>query len=339
MNNWEVQSNYYSGQGVVLVGDRDAQGNAKGLRPVGNVSDLKIQIATTILEHKDSQNGQRAIDLRLTTEIKGTLSMTMESFNGANLALALRADSTSYAATTSNAENVKLYNGAVVAAQRIKMSNLVAKIGTQVLTPFTAVGTPWDYNANTDAGSIEFNDGSVTPFDQLAVGGAVPTAITVGATTSITVANTASAGDFVALKGFAGADAALLNGKVFQIVTASPTAITVNANTTGKTITIGTPLAQFDGATVGLTYDYATQSEVHALTLPQPTKFLRFEGLNTADSNAPVIVEVFKFQTDPLKELALISDTVGQFQLEGSFLSDPLRTTGSKFFREMSLYQ
>jgi hypothetical protein len=46
-----------------------------------------------------------------------------------------------------------------------------------------------------------------------------------------------------------------------------------------------------------------------------------------------VVVEVFRFLTDPLKELSLISDTVQQFVLEGSVLADASKTTGSKFFK------
>ena len=64
---------------------------------------------------------------------------------------------------------------------------------------------------------------------------------------------------------------------------------------------------------------------------------MRFEGLNTAEENAPVLVEVFNFLTDPLKELSLISDSVQQFVLEGSVLADSTKTTGSKFFKTIKL--
>lgn len=64
---------------------------------------------------------------------------------------------------------------------------------------------------------------------------------------------------------------------------------------------------------------------------------VRFEGLNTADGNSPVVVDLFKFSVDPLKELSLISDTFGSFQLEGALLYDATQTAGSKFFRMRKL--
>lgn len=335
MSTFDGNNHYYSGQGVVLVGDRDATtGKPLGLLPVGNVSDLKITIGTSNLEHKESQTGQRGIDLRLTTETKATLSMTMENFLASNLATALRGAATTIPAGSVTAEAAKTYFGAVIPLEHIKVSTVVAKRGATTLTAYVDDVTAYDYKLNADAGSLQINDGSVVALAALTTGGVVPTAITVGATTSITVANTAVVGDKVAVTGLAGADAAFMNGKVFTIVTASPTVITVDAVTTGKTITIGTPLTVFSGQALAIDYAYAAQFQVDALTTGAQEKYLRFEGLNTADTNAPVVIEVFKFSVDPLKELAMISDTVQQFVLEGNVLADPLRTTGSKYFRE-----
>lgn len=95
-------------------------------------------------------------------------------------------------------------------------------------------------------------------------------------------------------------------------------------------------LADDDELTVA--YDYAAQAQVDSLTTGAVARFLRFEGLNTADSNQPVIVEAFRCQFDPAKVLSLISDeTVQSFELEGSILADLTRTSGSKYFRERLL--
>jgi len=71
---------------------------------------------------------------------------------------------------------------------------------------------------------------------------------------------------------------------------------------------------------------------VSALTRPITDNWLRFEGLNTVEENSPVIVDVFRFSNDPLKELALLSDTFGQFVIEGSVLKDDTRLSGSNYF-------
>lgn len=87
-----------------------------------------------------------------------------------------------------------------------------------------------------------------------------------------------------------------------------------------------------------IAYDYAAQAQVDSLTTGAVARFLRFEGLNTADSNQPVIVEAFRCQFDPAKVLSLISDeTVQSFELEGSILADLTRTSGSKYFRQRLL--
>ena len=72
----QVTEEYFSGQGVVLVAARDVNGNPKGFRPVGNVPNLAIKNATTVLEHKESTTGARGTDKRLTTEVKVSLEVT-----------------------------------------------------------------------------------------------------------------------------------------------------------------------------------------------------------------------------------------------------------------------
>jgi hypothetical protein len=338
MSTWDGNNHYYSGQGVVLVGDRDPiTGKPVGLLSVGNVSDLKIAVATTVLEHKESQTGQRGIDLRLTTEIKCTLSMTMENFIAANLATALRGNTTHKLAGTVSNEALNGYLGLVMPLENLKVSGVVVTRGATTLVAYVDDQTPWDYKVNPDAGSIMLNDGAGVAVSALTTGGVAPTAIAVGNPTVVTVANTAAVGSKVVITGLAGADAALLNGKAFEVVAASGASVSLNVNTTGRTITLGTPLTFFDGIALEVDYSYADQNQVEALTKGSQEKFMRFEGLNTADTNQPVIIEVFKFSVDPLKELAMISDTVQQFVLEGNVLADPLRTSGSKYFRERLL--
>jgi hypothetical protein len=337
---FDAQNYYFSGQGVVMIGSRDANGNPTGLRPLGNVSDLKISVATTVVDHKGSQDGQRAIDSRLQTETKPSISVTIDNWIAKNLAQALRGVSTAITTGSVTAEAVNVYPGLVTGFQYINISSLVLSLGMTALTPYTTATAPYDYKVNLAAGSVEINDGTL-PFATL---GVVPTAVTVGATTAITLSNTGATpiviGDSVALTGFTGANASLLNGKVATVTAASGTAISVNINTTGMTITAtGSPLVTDLTSTFAVTaaYSYTAQELSDALTQPLLNIWLRFEGLNTVENNDPVIVEVFKFSVDPLKELALISDTYSQFMLEGELLADGTKTTGSKYFRIKSL--
>lgn len=80
-------------------------------------------------------------------------------------------------------------------------------------------------------------------------------------------------------------------------------------------------------------YSYTAYDTVDAFTSAAPERWIRFEGLNTADSNKPVIVDIFKFQFAPFAELLLINDTFAEFVVEGEALSDSTKTTGSKHYR------
>lgn len=259
MTTWDTNSEYFSGQGVVLVGTRNAlTGKGDKFLPVGNVSALKLGLAATTSEHKESQTGVRGIDKRLTTELKSSISMTMESWTPANLALAMRGTSTALAGGTVTGEDLVFTGGFISPLAHIKVSAVAVKKGATVLVKYvegtaTAVDGEWDYKLNTEAGSIQWAE-------------------------------------------------------------------------TPKTA------ALVDMDAIDVDYTYAAQSVADALNAAPGEVYLRFEGLNTADENKPVVIDVFRMQTDPLKELSLISDTIGEFVLEGSVLFDAIQT-GSKYFR------
>jgi len=69
-------------------------------------------------------------------------------------------------------------------------------------------------------------------------------------------------------------------------------------------------------------YDYAGGTNVAMFTQATPIRWLRFEGLNTAESNSPVLVELYRVSLDPVADLALLNDEYGQLSLTGSALYD-----------------
>lgn len=79
---------YYSGQGSLYAAERNADGTPKGFIKINNVPTLEISVEVTKFEHKESESGQRAVDLTIIQEKKGTFSMTLESLNLENLAMA-----------------------------------------------------------------------------------------------------------------------------------------------------------------------------------------------------------------------------------------------------------
>jgi len=263
MSTFDAANWYFSGQGVIMIGRRDPiTGNPIGLRPVGNCPEMRLTVATTVVNHKGSQDGQRATDARLQTEVNVTASFTCENWNARNLAEATRGSDTLIPAGSVVNEAAKAFPGLVTALRYIKVNGVVVKKGATTLTKYTDGTVPWDYKLNPEAGSIMFNDGDLMDF-----AGFVPS---------------------------------------------SP--------------------PDPDGDDLTVSYSYEEQYLVSSLTRPITDNWLRFEGLNTIEENSPVIVDVFRFSNDPLKELALLSDTFGQFVIEGSVLKDDTRLSGSNYF-------
>lgn len=66
----------------------------------------------------------------------------------------------------------------------------------------------------------------------------------------------------------------------------------------------------------------AAGTNVGLFQTPPKERWIRFEGLNTADENKPVLIELYRTLLDPQQELSLISDELLQMQLSGAVLYD-----------------
>jgi hypothetical protein len=236
-------STYASFQGRVFLGKRDALGNPLEVRSPGNVAELKLSLKTEVLEHFESQTGQRTLDHRMVKQKSATVMLTIEEFTKENLALALYGSFVQNAGGTVQAELIATpIVGDRFLLAHPKVTAVVIKDSST--TPKTLVlGT--DYTLDADFGAIQFlrlDDGAQTP-----------------------VAYTAP---------------------------------------------------------MKVAYSFGQVTEVGIFTQPLPERFLRLEGVNTAQGNAKVLVELYRVAFDPLKELNLISDEYNKFELEGSLLAD-----------------
>lgn len=80
-------------------------------------------------------------------------------------------------------------------------------------------------------------------------------------------------------------------------------------------------------------YTHAGYDQIEAIiSSAAPERWLRFEGLNTADGDNPVVIDVYKASIQPLAELALINEELAEMAVEASALSDPSRASGSQYF-------
>lgn len=130
------QSYYYSGQGRVMLGDRDPlTGRAVNLVEVGNCPGLSIDIATTKFEHKESMSGNRGKDISNFKEKNATVKMTLESFSKRNLVTGLYGTS-AVTSTTPVVGEPQIYSASsgIVGLSRPNVSAVVVKKGATTIT-------------------------------------------------------------------------------------------------------------------------------------------------------------------------------------------------------------
>ncbi|UZA39150.1 hypothetical protein [Moraxella bovis] len=69
-----------------------------------------------------------------------------------------------------------------------------------------------------------------------------------------------------------------------------------------------------------VSYTAGTAKQVKFLKKSNPEYALRFEGLNTAENNKPVLVQIHKMAIEPASTFDLINDELGQFEVTGKAL-------------------
>jgi hypothetical protein len=134
--------------------------------------------------------------------------------------------------------------------------------------------------------------------------------------------------------GLAAGDMVALN---FPLVKTSPSPV-ITGTAGGATLTAGTHyridyqtgMVTILNTSVGvqpyeIDYNYDAEDIVPMFRSSQVERFLRFAGLNTANSNKPVIVELYRVVFDPVGNIDLINDEFAQFEIEGSVLYDTTR--------------
>lgn len=233
---------YFSGQGRVYIGARDAAGNPQGLSYVGNVPELKVSLSVETLEHQESTSGQRLTDLQLIKTKKGEFACTLEELIATNLSLAL------YGATADQG------TGTVTAEA---LPNPVTP-GSLYLLNYQNVST------------VVVKDSSATP--------------------------------------------QILPAAQYSVNEKHGSISILDATTGGPYVEPFT-----------VDYAYATAQVTAMFTQPLPERWVRFEGLNTADSNREVVIDLYRVAINPAKELSVITDDLLKFELSGQVLADTLK--------------
>ena len=168
-------SYYASFQGRVYLGKRDANGDPVEVRSPGNVADLSLALKTDVIEHYESQTGQRAVDLRLVKQKSATVALTIEEFTKENLSLALYGSHVTSAGGSVTDEPVGGATPVVgdryfLAHPKVSALTVVDSAGTPATL---ALGT--NYTLDADFGALQFLDvtGLTAPFKASYTHGAV----------------------------------------------------------------------------------------------------------------------------------------------------------------------
>jgi hypothetical protein len=93
--------------------------------------------------------------------------------------------------------------------------------------------------------------------------------------------------------------------------------ITSAKHGTVKILSLGSFTQPFKAA-----YSYATRTNINMLTQGFVDRWVKFDGLNTVDSNRQVVVDLYKVNFDPVAQLDLINDDIMKFELSGGALYD-----------------
>ena len=109
---------------------------------------------------------------------------------------------------------------------------------------------------------------------------------------------------------------------------------TVNLKTGMISFTAGSTIAA--GTSLTASYVCAAAEKVAAFTATNKEYWLRFDGLNTAEGDNPVVIDCFRVRFMPSKEWSLIGNELSSLELDGDALYDakqPDSTVDGRFFR------
>ena len=244
-----TDTQYFSGQGVFMIGTRTSTGGPAGLRPVGTVRDLTMSVTTNEITEKETQTGARGVELTLTTEVGVSIAANLKSLDKDNLELATLGANTDLTSGTVTDKPVTLSGELYMPLGYVNVSSVVVTDPTGATT----------YVENTDY-LLDAQSGLLSRI----AAGSIP-----------------------------------------------------------------------DGEETLVDFAYAVQSHIEgSITSSSPDYWVRFNGLNTADGDKPVVLDFFKVSAKPLKNLALITDTTAGLELDFNVLYDSLRPAGkSNYYR------
>jgi hypothetical protein len=113
----------------------------------------------------------------------------------------------------------------------------------------------------------------------------------------------------VDLEDSAGTPAALTLGTHFKVSSAAHGMLQI--------LNLGSFIQPFKAS-----YSYAGGINLAMFTQPPPIFWLRLEGINTADADKPILLDLYRVQMDTFETLSMINEGHGNLPLSGTILYD-----------------
>lgn len=142
---------YFSGQGPLHIGLRDAAGKPMGLEFIGDVGSVTLTPKVDMETVTENVTGSSGIGAQYTKKTEYTFSMSMRSFKPEHLSIALQSSNTAKTSGTVTDESHNAYKGKFIFLKHLKVSSVVVT-NSAGSTTYVA-GT--DYILSPDAGKIE----------------------------------------------------------------------------------------------------------------------------------------------------------------------------------------
>lgn len=152
-----VNSNYFSGQGEVLIAKRDSNGNPGAFFMVGNSPKFEVGLSVERRKHKESRSGQRLIDKIQTTTKGGEVNMTLEDIRKDNLALILSGKKVSLSSGSYTSGSPDTFPSGLVVGSVVKL----AKPNASSLVVKDSAGTPATLTLGTHYRVLDADHGIV----------------------------------------------------------------------------------------------------------------------------------------------------------------------------------
>jgi hypothetical protein len=343
---------YFMGQGKCYIAPRVTNGAIAGAYTyVGDVSKLALAANQKFDDVEESVSGSRLVAAHIPNGLSYNASMVCEQWSAHNLLMATYGGGRNPVdAGTVVAEIVKCYAGpgaaqgggamiplanpgvsavvAVLAGAATAVGSVVVNAkGTSSLAAGTRVTCGLVGNTSSVAPvivAVIANDGTggVDHYEVTTPGTStvLPTSLTVAGVTSPTQYINAGGVSLTLTTDYT-VDAA--NGAITSAAGSQKLPLGNMQDITGVNVSVNYSFAAYNSAIEGILTGNGIQEYA-----------IRFHGLNTANGNSPVIVNLWRYSMNLAKTLDFIASKHGTLDLDGMLLPDSTRngTTQSQFF-------